>query len=147
MSIYRELTVAGTPTRSAAELTGISRATATRKARARFPVMEPVAQPVPANTIDPTERAGVLAVLNSDRFVNQAPLQVYAQLLDEGTYLCSVPTMYRVLVEARWVKERRRLARHPAGVPALVPTAACQVYSGISPSWPARSRACTTTPT
>jgi len=111
-------------------LTGISRATATRKARARFPVMEPVAPPVPANKLDPTERAGVLAVLNSPRFVDQAPLQVYAQLLDEGTYLCSVSTMYQVLGEACEVKERRHLARHPARVcPQLLATAPCQVYS------------------
>jgi putative transposase len=72
----------------------------------------------------------VLTVLNSPRFVDLAPLQVYAQLLDEGTYLCSVSTMYRVLGEACEVKERRRLARHPARVcPELVATAPCQVYS------------------
>jgi len=135
MSTYRELTAAGTTTRSAATLTGISRATATRKARTRFPVIEPVAPPVPANKLHPTERAGVLAVLNSDRFVDQAPLQVYAQLLDEGTYLCSVSTMYRVLGEACEVKERRRLARHPARVcPELLATAPCQVYSWYIPA-------------
>jgi len=52
------------------------------------------------------------------------------QLLDEGTYLCSVSTMYRVLAEQCQVKERRRLARHPARVcPELVATAPGQVYS------------------
>jgi hypothetical protein len=59
-----------------------------------------------------------------------APLQIYAHLLDEGVYLCSVSTMYRVLTENKQVKERRRLARHPAAVcPELVATAARQVYS------------------
>ncbi len=53
-------------------------------------------------------------MLNSDRFVDLPPLQVYATLLDEGVYLCSVSTMYRVLAASTQVRERRRLARHPA---------------------------------
>jgi len=57
-------------------------------------------------------------------------LQIYAQLLDEGVYLCSVSTMYRVLGENTLVAERRRLARHPSQVcPELVATAPQQVYS------------------
>ena len=69
-------------------------------------------------------------MLTSDRFVDLAPLQIYAQLLDEGVYLCSVSTMYRVLAEHTLVAERRRLARHPAKVcPELVATAPRQVYS------------------
>lgn len=69
-------------------------------------------------------------MLTSDRFVDLAPLQIYAQLLDEGTYLCSVSTMYRVLKENTLVKERRRQARHPATVcPELVATGPRQVYS------------------
>jgi putative transposase len=55
----------------------------------------------------------VLEVLHSDRFVDMAPSSVYATLLDEGTYLASVPTMYRVLRSADEVRERRRLAVHP----------------------------------
>ncbi len=50
----------------------------------------------------------MLAVLNGDRFVDMAPLQIYARLLDEGVYLCSVSTMYRVLAEHSQVKDRRR---------------------------------------
>jgi transposase InsO family protein len=62
--------------------------------------------------------------------VDQPPLQVYAQFLDEATYLCSVSSMYRDLGEHRQVRERRRLARHPARVrPELVATAPGQVYS------------------
>jgi transposase InsO family protein len=56
--------------------------------------------------------------------------QIHAQLLDEGLYLCSVSTMYRVLAENTLVAERRRLARHPSQVcPELVATAPRQVYS------------------
>jgi hypothetical protein len=51
--------------------------------------------------------------VNSTRFVDLPPIQIYAQLLDEGVYLCSISTMYRVLRANRQVKERRRLARHP----------------------------------
>ena len=78
---------------------------------------------VPANKLSPAERASVLAVLDCDEFVDSPPLQVYATLLARGQYLCSVSTMYRILAEAEQVKERRRLARHPArAVPELVAT-------------------------
>ena len=61
---------------------------------------------------------------------HQAPLQIYAQLLDEGVYLCSVSTMYRVLRENTQVKDRRRQATHPPrAVPELVATAPRQVFS------------------
>jgi hypothetical protein len=103
---------------------------------------------VPANRLSPAERAAVVATLDSARFVDQPPLQVYAQLLDEDTYLCSVSSMYRILVEHRQVRERRRLARHPARVrPELVATAAGQVFCGRLPSSPGRSRASTSTRT
>jgi putative transposase len=85
--------------------------------------------PVPANRLSAAERERVVTVLDSPRFVDQPPLQVYAQLLDEDTYLCSVSSMYRILGEHRQVRERRRLARHPARVrPELVDTAPGQVY-------------------
>jgi hypothetical protein len=68
---------------------------------------------VPANKLSPGERAEILRVVNCPRFVDLPPIQIYAQLLDEGVYLCSISTMYRVLRANRQVKERRRLARHP----------------------------------
>jgi putative transposase len=72
----------------------------------------------------------VVAVLDSERFCDLAPVQVWASLLDEGTYLCSVPTMYRLLRARAQVRERRRQARHPATVkPELVATAPNQVWS------------------
>lgn len=84
---------------------------------------------VPANRLTKAERARVLAVLGSDEFVDMAPMQVYAALLDRGIYLCSVATMYRVLRENNQVAERRRQARHPARKrPELIATGPGQVY-------------------
>lgn len=69
------------------------------------------------------ERAEVRTVLNSPEHVDKAPATVYYELLDEGTYLASVSTMYRVLREHDEVHERRRQATHPARVkPELVAT-------------------------
>ena len=63
------------------------------------------------------------ALLNSPDFVDKAPATVYHELLDEGTYVASVSTMYRILHEHGEVKERRRQAVHPARVkPELVAT-------------------------
>ena len=131
---YTALTDATVPTRRAAALTGLVRSTAIRRDKAATAptpaVSAAVAASDPVNKLTVLERARILAVLGSDRFVDLAPLQIYAQLLDEGTYLCSVSTMYRVLREHRQVNERRRLARHPAKVcPELVATAPRQVYS------------------
>ena len=86
-------------------------------------------QPQPRALSD-TERAEVLAVLRSERFVDMAPAEVYATLLDEGTYLCSIATMYRLLREAGETGERRRQATHPPTVkPELVATEPNQVWS------------------
>ena len=72
----------------------------------------------------------VLGVVNSPRFVDLPPIQIYAQLLDEGVYLGSISTIYRVLAANRQVKERRRLARHPArAIPELGATGPGQVFS------------------
>lgn len=59
------------------------------------------------------ERQAVKDLLHSERFVDKAPLEVYATLLDEGIYVCSVRTMYRILGEEGEVKERRNQLRHP----------------------------------
>ena len=56
----------------------------------------------------------MLAVLDSPRFADKAPRQVWALLIDEGTYLASVSTMYRLLRDAGQVRERRAQAAHPA---------------------------------
>jgi putative transposase len=76
------------------------------------------------------EREQVHHTLNSERFADQAPREVYAQLLDEGTYLCSASTMYRVLAEHAEVRERRDQLRHPAySKPELLATRPNQVWS------------------
>jgi len=128
MDTYRELVAAEVTTRVAATLTGVPRASATRR-QAR-PAQVARASVTPANKLTEAERAAVLATLGSDEFVDQAPLQVYATLLASGRYLCSVSTMYRVLAEHGQVKERRRLAKHPPrAVPDLVATGPGQVYT------------------
>jgi putative transposase len=108
------------------------RSTAARRANAAAaptPAVSTGPAVEPVNKLTALERRRILEVLDSDRFVDLAPLQVYAQLLDEGIYLCSVSTMYRVLRDNTQVTERRRLARHPAkACPELVATAARQVY-------------------
>jgi len=131
MATYRELTAAKVTTRRAAVLTGVSRATATRTRKPETNIAEPAwgHARAPVNKLSLAERTRVLEVLDSAEFVDQAPLQVYATLLERGEYLCSVSTMYRILAEAGQVQERRRLARHPARtVPELVATGPGQVY-------------------
>ena len=64
-------------------------------------------RPQPAHALSLEEKAVVETTLNSDRFSDLAPRQVYAQLLDEGRYLCHWRTMYRILAENGQVHERR----------------------------------------
>jgi putative transposase len=76
------------------------------------------------------ERQQVLDVLHSEKFVDKAPQEVYAALLDEGQYLCSIRTMYRLLEAHQEVKERRDQLRHPVyQKPELLATAPNQVWS------------------
>ncbi len=82
-------------------LTGVSRATATRAKAAPETgrVDPPPRTAVVANRLSPSERTRVLAVLNSEEFIDQPPLQVYATPLAHAQYLCSVSTMHRILAE------------------------------------------------
>ena len=98
--------------------------------RARQPPREPSAHPVPAPALSAAERDQVRATLNSERFADRAPRQVYAALLDEGQYLCHWRTMYRVLAAHDEVRERRNLLTHPPyHKPELLATAPNQVWS------------------
>ncbi len=73
--------------------------------------------------LPPEERRMVLALLGDDRFAELPPAQVYATLLDEGKFVCSISTMYRVLRAHDQVTERRRQLRHPRyQVPELLAT-------------------------
>jgi len=132
MEGYDMLVAADIPDREAARLTGVSRATAARRGTvpAGPALLTGPPCPEPVNKLTAAERAEVLAVLLSPRFVDQPPLQIYATLLEEGKYLCSVSTMYRVLRENVLVKDRRRQATHPPrAVPELIATGPRQVYS------------------
>mgnify|MGYP001374337571 CR=1 FL=1 len=97
------------------------------------PVVEPAlprARQVQPRALSQAERARVLEVLHSERFADTAPATVYATLLDEGTYLCSESTMYRLLRERGETGDRRRQATHPAKVkPELVADAPNRVWS------------------
>jgi transposase InsO family protein len=76
------------------------------------------------------ERKEVLGILHDPEHVDEAPATVYAMLLDQGVYLCSVPTMYRILRAEGEVTERRRQASHPpAAKPELLATRPNQVSS------------------
>jgi putative transposase len=87
----------------------------------------PAAQP---RALSEVERTELRRVLNSPEHVDEAPATVYAKLLDQGVYLASVPTMYRVLREHDEVHERRRQATHPAAKqPELLATRPNEVYS------------------
>ena len=69
-------------------------------------------------------------MLNSERFQDLAPREIYAALLDEERYLCSISTMYRILAEHAEVRERRNQLRHPAyHKPELLATGPNQVWS------------------
>jgi len=98
---------------------------------ARQPQPAKVRSPVaPPRALTADEKTAVRQTLDSQRFADQAPREVYATLLDEGHYLCSVPTMYRVLRENQEIQERRNQLRHPTYVkPELVATGPNQVWT------------------
>ena len=91
---------------------------------------DPAKRPPSPRALSKEERHLVLSTLHSERFMDKAPCEVYATLLDGGTYLCSVSTMYRILEEAKEVKERRNQLRHPSyNKPELLATEPNQVWS------------------
>mgnify|MGYP001248370159 CR=1 FL=1 len=85
---------------------------------------------LPPLALSQEEQQRVLDTLHEERFVDKAPQEVYASLLDDGTYLCSVRTMYRVLEAHQEVKERRNQRRHPVYTkPELLAQGPNQVWS------------------
>ena len=110
---------------------GLSRASFHRRtAAARRPPAPIRPRPSPARALAPSERQAVLDLLREPRFVDQAPAEVYAELLDSGLYFCSIRTMYRILSEYSEVKERRLQLRHPVYTkPELIAEAPNQVWS------------------
>lgn len=98
--------------------------------RARQPQAAPAPRPTPPRALSAAEKAEVRAVLNSERFWDSAPREVYATLLDEGEYLCHWRTMYHILEEHDEVHERRNRRRHPVSVkPELRATGPNQLWS------------------
>jgi transposase InsO family protein len=110
---------------------GVPRATLyRRRARAAAEPAAPPPRPAPPLQLSETERAQALEVLHSERFVDASPYTIYATLLDEGVYLCSVRTYYRLLAERGESRERRNQLNHPNyKKPELLATAPNQLWS------------------
>lgn len=110
----------------ACEALGVSRATVYRRRR---PPAGARPRPRPPRALTPGEHEAVVAQLHSPRVVDHAPREISATLLDEGQYLCSPRTMYRLLAAADEVKERRNQLRHVAPRPELLATGPNEVWS------------------
>jgi putative transposase len=120
--------------REACDAVGGAQASYYRRHRQGPPPARPA--PIPhrdraqPRALSQAEQQAILEVLHSERFVDLAPAEVWATLLDEGVYLGSIATFYRLLRAAGETRERRRQATHPASVkPELVATAPNQVWS------------------
>ena len=114
----------------ACQALGVSRASFYRRCRpneAATPERRTTPSP---RALNAEQRRQVRDALNSERFMDKAPREVYATLLDEGEYICSVRTMYRILKEEKAVQERRNQLRHPTyKKPELLATGPNQVWS------------------
>ena len=108
---------------------GVSRATAYRH-RSPKPLPSVRSRHRSPLALSDDERAAILAELHSERFVDASPAAAYATLLDEGTYLASERTMYRLLAANAEVRERRAQLRHPAyAKPELLATGPNELWS------------------
>ena len=109
---------------------GVSRASLHRRITLQKNPRLPRLRPKPRRALSQSETDAILDVLRSPRFADQAPAEIYASLLDEGKYLCSIRTMYRILAGQNEVRERRRVLRHMAYErPELLATGPNQVWS------------------
>lgn len=126
-----ELVEVGCARTAACELVGRSRASHYRAWRPAPPAAVSVKpRKIQPRALSGAETTAVLDTLHSKRFVDVAPAAIYATLLDEGTYLCSVPTMYRLLRACGESRERRAQSVHPALVkPELIATTPNDVWS------------------
>jgi putative transposase len=113
----------------ACDAVGLSRATAYRRLKPKA-ARPPLKRSCSERRIPNSERTEILAVLDSEQFLDQPPREVYAALLTEGTYLCSVRTMYRILNERSPVHDRRN-QREPRSfaVPRLEASAPNSVWT------------------
>ena len=100
-------------TAAACRAMGVARATLYRRRKPPQPKTVDRPKRRQPRELDEAERQRVRDLLHSARFVDKAPAAVYATLLDEGAYHCSIRTMYRILHDAREVRERRNQLRRP----------------------------------
>jgi putative transposase len=122
---------------SACEVLGVARASFYRQRPRLGPAVSPIPEPAlplqrpaPARSLSPEERASVRAVLHDERFQDRSPAAVQATLLDEGQYLCSIRTMYRILEQEGESHERRdQLVHPPYQKPELLAIAPNQLWS------------------
>ena len=114
---------------SSCEAIDVPRSTYYRYRRPKI-VREPRNRPPSHRALSEEEREKVLEALHCQRYVDKAPRQIFASLLDQGTYLCSLRTMYRILSCEGELRERRDQLRHPAyEKPELLATGPNQVWS------------------
>lgn len=125
------LTPASGLTKAACAALGVSRASVQRRrTRLAAPPAIRGPRPKPARALTPRQQQEVLDLLHAPRFADQAPAEIYATLLDEGIYHCSIRTMYRILDQHGEVRERRQQLRHPAySKPELLAEQPNQVWS------------------
>ncbi len=116
-------------TAAACRSLGVPRATLYRCRRSKPPKPATTPRPTSPRALCDQERQQVLDVLHSEPFADKAPAEVYAALLDQGQYLCSIRTMYRVLDALKEVRERRE----PTATPNLpqAATAGHRAQSGL----------------
>jgi len=116
-------------TKRACQLLGKPRATHYRRLRPGA-VRERRPRPTPPNALSPAERQAVLDALHRPEHADLPPAQVWARLIDEGTYPASISTMYRLLRQVGESRDRRRQRTHPARTkPQLLASAPNEVWS------------------
>ena len=114
----------------ACEALGLARSNYYRWRKSPQGASDETVRPTPSWSLSREEQQKVLETLHTDRFIDQSPREVYATLLDEGLYLCSVRSMYRILNQHGEVRERRDQLRHPVyKKPELLATGSNQVWS------------------
>jgi len=117
------------PLRQACALFAFPRSRLYRRRQPKV-VAEKPPRPSPARALSTSERRVVHEVLNSERFQDCSPREVYATLLDEGLYYCSLSTLYRILADHDELRERRQQRQHPAyAKPELLATEPNQLWS------------------
>jgi len=117
-------------TQPACLILGVSRASVYRRRQARANP-QPIKQRLPGGrALNREQQQEVLEMLHAERFRDQAPASIYATLLDEGTYLCSIRSMYRILERHEEVRERRNQLSHPQhSKPELLATGPNELWS------------------